>query len=88
MTTIHKYQLAPFESQRIEMPHGAKILSVQAQGDDLVIWAQVAPANSPESRTIQIYGTGMVLDSQPRIHLGTVQMHGGSLVWHVFERME
>lgn len=86
--TIWKYSLEIMDEQRVYPPRGARLLSVQPQGDHPVIWALV---DSYEPRggewwDVFIVGTGNPADHLPAdaAFLGTVQTHGGSLVWHVF----
>lgn len=84
--TILKYSLFLGE-QAIQMPKGAEILCVQAQGGRLCLWALVGPAVTNDERLIVVYGTGrpVVHDACKRRYIGTAQMDDGSLVWHVFE---
>jgi len=76
--------------QTIEMPFGARILSVGNQNDKLCLWALVNPVNSCEGRVIRIIGTGHSIESNNQIHsfIGTVAMSSGKLIWHVFEQGE
>lgn len=82
---IWKFQLAPVESQDILMPAGARILTVQTQRDVLCLWALVDPQARTKPRDIRIVGTGHQADMNTMQYLGTAQMVGGALVWHVFE---
>lgn len=84
--TIWKYPLVIADRQRIEMPKGAKILTVQAQDGQACLWALVnADEGEMETRDFVIYGTGHYVSPLPGVYIGTVQMAGGRLVWHVFE---
>lgn len=73
----------------VQMPKDAEILTIQTQNDTPCIWALVNPENANESRHFEVYGTGhniyyeMGID---RKYIGTFQLHGGSLVFHLFER--
>ena len=88
---IFKYVLKAATEQRVSMPDTADILAAQAQGNDLCIWAKVEigdghyPVMLP--RTIEVFGTGETMPEFPRKYIGTTQMEGGKLVWHVFERL-
>ena len=84
MTTIWKYVLQPGRNL-VEMPSGSKLLTVQMQAGDPTLWALVVPGGPMVTRIIDIYGTGHPLPANPGYYLATVQMHGGSLVWHVFD---
>lgn len=85
MLTIHKYELdAP--NNVVQMPCGAQVLTVQMQRRTPCLWAKVDPAQPTETRRFAIYGTGHEVPDDPRmLYLGTVQMEGGALVFHVFE---
>ncbi len=84
--TIWKFPLKIVEAQTLEMPQGARLLSVQGQNDVPTLWAMVDPTSSTVSRTIHLVGTGSYgTDEATMPHVGTVQTHGGQLVWHVFD---
>lgn len=83
---IWKYPITILEEQTVEMPIGARILSVQMQGGGLVLWALVDPEANREKRRIAVHGTGHPVDiAETRHFIGTVQTNGGALVWHVFD---
>jgi hypothetical protein len=84
MLTIWKYTL-PFQNEVIlQVPKQGNILTVQMQGDELVMWVVVDPKREPEERTILIRGTGHhIKDTVCPHYIGTVQVSG--LVWHVFD---
>lgn len=83
------------------MPQGAGILSVQSQGDSLVVWALITKATLVDHE-FEIFETGKEIPPTPEIpglqsvaycrsrygrqYLGTVQMNSGSYVLHVFLR--
>lgn len=87
MRTIYKYNLAVTDGiQKIQMPQNAEIISAQAQGNQIAVWAVVETIHSNEEREFVVYGTGDDLDVVGKIkHLGTVQFSSGALVFHVFE---
>ena len=87
MKTIWKFPLGVADEQTIEMPQGAKVLAVQVQGEQVCVWVLVDPHADKERRTFYIVGTGHDLwDDWGRLrHLGTFQLRGGALVFHVFE---
>jgi hypothetical protein len=85
--TIYKYCLELKNLQAVQIPRGAKLLSVQIQRGNLCVWALVDPGMPTENRLISVHGTGHPLsDDDHGTFLGTVQMAGGDLVWHVFDR--
>lgn len=88
--TIWKYILKP--TCTIEMPEGSLILSVQAQLqadgvlEEVCMWVLVDPDLPKVPREFVVYGTGHpVRDDRVEKFLGTVQLSGGKLVFHVFE---
>jgi hypothetical protein len=88
--TIWKYDVPAISRggcSRISMPVGAKVLSVQVQGTTPVMWASVDPAAPKKDRFFQIVGTGWNFDPSGLEFVGTFQIDGGSLVFHLFERV-
>jgi hypothetical protein len=84
MKTIWKFPISLTDRQTIQMPEGAKILDVQDQHGGLKLWALVDPTAPQGPRNICIHGTGhAVVDVGP--HITTFQIHGGDLVFHVFD---
>lgn len=69
----------------IEMPQGAETLCVQMQGTQPCIWAKVDDAKPMENRMFHVRGTGHLLQENEGKYIGTFQMLGGSLIFHVFE---
>lgn len=87
--TVWKFQLRVEDRQIVEMPRGARILSVQSQdGLTPCMWALVNPKAPLEARAFAIFGTGHLVSNEFTADkfIGTVQTMGGSLVWHVFEQ--
>jgi len=83
---IYKYTLSITDEQTVELPLGAKILSIQTQGEMPQLWALVNDLQErKQSRRIRICGTGHQIPDSPGEYLGTFQMHDGSLVFHAFE---
>lgn len=83
---VWKWTLAAIDRQTIEMPAGAKLLTVQMQGDMPQLWALCDNATiAKQKRHIAIYGTGNPMSDEPGDYIATFQMHSGSLVFHAFE---
>lgn len=85
MRTIYKYLLLLTDSQILHLPSSAKPLSVQLQGEQLCLWAEVPPAGQfvvEKEVVISIVGTGHPLPPGAVHYLGTVQQ--GQFVWHVY----
>ncbi len=86
---IYKYPLAPTDSQILCLPKGAKILSIITQNEAVCLYAEVntaAVSGADDRYEIRIYGTGHQLrdDLDDFNFLGTVSLHGGLLVFHIF----
>lgn len=82
--TIWKFILEP--GKPVMMP-SACVLSVHAQHDQICIWAMVNPDTPLSPRHFNVFGTGHPLPEVPGNFLGTVLLHGGDLVMHVYEAM-
>lgn len=84
--TIYKYILQLTDRQVVNMPGGAKILTVDTQGINLCLWALVDPKVPEEPRAFIVHGTGHPADDlEGTDYVGTAQLHAGALVLHVFE---
>lgn len=84
--TIWKFPLETTDEQVVDMPSGAKALTVQTQDGCACLWALVNPDNATvEHRLIRIYGTGHSIPKHPGDYIGTYQLCNGALVFHVFE---
>jgi hypothetical protein len=84
---VYKYTLQPRRVQHLLMPAGARLLSVGAQGEDVVLWAAVTVDESTLSqREVVVVATGeaMTIHEQRLRFVGTVQRPNG-LVFHVFD---
>ena len=85
---IWKYTLEVTYLQQLKMPRNAKILSVQTQGGAPQLWALVDESAEKEPRHFATYGTGNSLPERADgfgEFVGTYQLQGGALVFHVFE---
>ena len=86
MQTIWKYPLKLAGEQVVTTPIGARALCVQMQGDSLCLWVLCDPtAGVNVDRTIRIIGTGHPIEIDPGSYIGTIQIDGGALIFHVFD---
>ena len=87
MKTIWKFNVtqALIEPITLELPGGYEILSLQVQNGHICFWALVDPEAPKLESRFAIYGTGHDVPAEPGEFIGTVQMFGGNLIWHVFE---
>lgn len=91
MQTIYKYEVPIEDEFVVELPESAKILCVQVQHGEPFFWALVDTANQPERRRFSLRGTGHVLDEylvESANYVGSFQLRGGALVFHLFDRLE
>lgn len=84
MTTIWKFELEVEDTQWIELPRGAKVLSVGVQNGTPCLWAQVETDEPKDSVLIITHGTGHPMKSANMKFLGTYQLNQGLFVGHVF----
>jgi hypothetical protein len=88
MKKVYKYKLLQ-GINRLMMPEGAQVLTVQLQEDIPTIWALVDPDSPLKERAFLLAGTGHEIEvntsAQP-VYVGTVQIDW--MVWHCFEVFE
>jgi hypothetical protein len=83
---IFKYHLDTVDIQSIDMPLGAKILSLQTQNEIPCLWALVDTEAIIVKRTFRILGTGhQMFDNIPCKYIGTYQLIKEGMVFHCFE---
>ena len=72
----------------IEIPKNSKILDIQYQDKNIVMWCLVDLSCEKEKvvRIFEIYGTGQPLLTNNYKHVKTLQSESG-LVWHIFEKI-
>ena len=85
MKIIWKYVLQP--ECKLEIPKGAELLSVHEQGEDICLWVLVDPTAEKEVRRFRGFGTGHDIPDMTLKFVGTAHLHGGGLVFHVFEQV-
>ena len=75
MLTIYKYPVSSEKYISLDMPAGAKILSVQEQDEETQIWALVNPENQTATRDFATFETGaLISEEESRLHfIGTYQ---------------
>ena len=85
MKAVFKYELIATDEQKLTLPANAEILSVVNQNEDIVLYALVdTTVRGLQSHTIYIHGTGHVVSGEDIAFIGTVALHGGRLMFHVF----
>ena len=94
MKTIFKYELKPVCHQNLTepvmVPHDAKYLHVGSQGEQMFIWAEVDTESSVIEHNFEVFSTGSEMQVDmgvDRSHIGSLMMYDGSLVFHVYHRI-
>jgi hypothetical protein len=82
---IWKFPLQVTDRQTLLMDEHALLLDVQVQHGTPCLWAMCDENKGATPRRLAIYGTGTPIPDSPGIYIATFQMHGGSLVFHVFD---
>ncbi len=87
--TIYKYPI-PVDGI-LELPKGARILSVGVQDSVPTLWAQVdryTRDDEANNHIIEVYGTGHQIEEAGNLEfIGAAFDHRLGLVWHIFERL-
>jgi len=86
MMKIFKYTLEVLEVQRLDIPKGSKLLSVEEQYGNIVLYALVDDTQGGlDSFEIFVKRTGYPADDIENYKfLGTVKLSEGKLMFHVF----
>ena len=87
MLTIHKYHVIHGKKHiDLQLPVGAKILTIQVQHNEPFVWALIDPNADFENREFIIFGTGHPIeDDISRLqYIGTFQISNGFLILNEF----
>lgn len=88
MYRIYKYAVPLIGGFTLELPKYANILHIAEVNGTIYLWARVDPEAPMVQREFRIFATGQDLPNDNNIlYLKTIIMHGGALVWHLFEAM-
>lgn len=87
MKTIWKFGLALDDIVELAMPRYARLLTVQMQRGIPHLWAVVDTDQPVVKRRFRVFGTGHQMDLDHSNYIGTFQINGGSLVFHLFEAL-
>ena len=85
MKTIWKFPIEIIDVTTLAMPVGAQILCVQAQHNIIQLWALCDASAQKERRKFRVFCTGHQVPTDLGHYIGTVQINGGTFVFHVFE---
>lgn len=82
--TVWKFPFEVADHIEIQMPDGAEFLSVSLQRGQPCMWCAVIPSNVLVARYFELRGTGHAFSGTEGEFLGTFQMMGAALVFHLF----
>lgn len=83
---VWKFPFEVTDEFELRMPSGASVLGVAVQHGTPTVWAMVDPGSETEDRCFRIAGTGHPINNPSRLRfVGMFMLHGGDLVFHVFE---
>lgn len=86
MKTIWKYEITANETIQIKVPKESKFLTVLSQFDSVFMWCLVDTDNELETLSLKVCATGQELSKDfDGTYLGTFFVHGGHLVFHLFD---
>lgn len=86
MKTIWKFAVPVKDAFELDLPEGAEILTVQIQRGEPQLWALVDPYAPKVRRKFRVIGTGHPIeDAGDLFWVATIQLHEGSLVFHIFQ---
>ena len=87
MQSVYKYTIPVEDYFSLDLPKGAKILTVQEQHGKPQLWALVKRGEPNETRNFRLAGTGHPIKESPEMlnYIGTFQIAGGSFIGHIFE---
>ncbi len=87
MQSVFKYTIPMENYFSLNLPLGAKILTVQEQHGKPQLWAFVKQGERNEKRNFCLAGTGHPIEENPATlnYIGTFQSAGGGFIGHVFE---
>jgi hypothetical protein len=86
---VYKYALPVEDIFTLTLPFGAELLHVDEQHGAPCLWALVNPDATSEQRRFRLAGTGHPIEiAKPMRHVGTFFLHGGELVFHLFEILD
>lgn len=83
MQAVYKFPLRTTDHQEIYLPASAVVLTVQVQHGTPCLWALVEEDDRMTKHGLTIVGTGHPV-SEVGDYIGTYQLDGGSMVFHVF----
>jgi hypothetical protein len=87
---IWKYIILPEVITHL-IPKNAKVLHADEQQENIYVWVEVDPSAEMEERSFEAFGTGDPIPHEEgveRKYISTCKLSGGTLVFHIYERIE
>jgi len=81
---VFKYDVVMDDTFKLSLPQGAEVLSVGVQFGEPRMWVLVEPTAPVVERTFRVAGTGHHITGSLKF-IGTFQLEGGALIFHLFE---
>lgn len=88
MKEIWKYKVELVDYPEITMKKDAEILHFDSQAENPCLWCLVEPSKSNEKKKFRLAGTGHPIKEDNLKYIGTCQLRGGGLIFHLFELLE
>lgn len=85
MRQVWKFPVPVEDHFAVDMPERSRILTVQIQREQPQMWALCPPEGRLERRFFRLAGTGHPIEETDLNYVGTFQLLGGALVFHLFE---
>lgn len=82
---VYKFQLLAEPLQAIKMHASAELLCVGEQDGVPMLWAKIDTDQPILERRIAIVGTARPIEQPIQAYVGTVSLHFGKAVLHVFD---
>lgn len=85
---VYKYEIPPADPVTLDLPVGAVPLHFAAQNNRMMLWALVNPKRAEtKKRYFRLAGTGHPItdEFEDLKYIGTCQLDGGALIFHLFE---
>jgi hypothetical protein len=85
--TVFKYPIPSDDYFQIDLPVGAKVLTIQTQHGNPQMWVLLDPSEPYITHYFRIAGTGHPIEEpqEDLRYIGTCQVLGGDLIFHLFE---
>lgn len=81
---VWKFPIPMQDHFALEMPREARILSCATQDGAPFLWAVVDPEKPRRAHRFDLVGTGQPVPHADAPYVGSFQLFGGNLVFHLF----